>query len=80
MFYDLLLLGFDIFIPLITSKISTHPSWYNHALLKIKNRKRKAYLQYKRFKTAIAYTRFCNLRKLLLSKLKIAYKLHLKKI
>ena len=59
-FYGVLLLGFDLFVPLKLLNTSNHPPWYNPSILKLKNRKRKAYIlvKYNKFKTAAMYACF----------------------
>lgn len=42
-FYDMLLTGFDQFVPPLCTQSSNHPPWYTKAIINLKNRKNRAH-------------------------------------
>lgn len=45
-FYELLLCGFDQFVPMLPVKSSNHPPWYTRAVINLKNKRNRAHKKY----------------------------------
>lgn len=62
LFYDKLLIGINIFVPKRRVKRSSHPSWYNRIILRLKNakaRKFRIWIASRRNADYLIYSRYC---------------------
>lgn len=81
LFYDVLWVGIDNFVPLIAEKCSvSSPVWYTRCLLKLKNRKKKAYAKYAKSLSSRDYRNFSKLRKEFLNLQNAAYNSYINRI
>lgn len=78
-FYGILHDGFERFVPKSVVTIKNHPVWYNQSASKLKNRKNKAYIRYKKTKTRSDYVIYNELKQQYRHCLDSAYTEYLRK-
>ncbi|KAG4068576.1 hypothetical protein HA402_004917 [Bradysia odoriphaga] len=78
-FYDLLKVGFGLHVPLKKFVTNTHPPWYSHNLLNLKNRKSRAHDRFKKTGRRIHKLHFFSLRDEFDSKQKLAFRAYMER-
>ena len=78
-FYEKLFTGFIKHIPVVKLKNSRHPPWIDRTILRLKNRRSKAFKKYKLSNSAIDYIVYSRIRAQCASALSKAYKIYLAK-
>lgn len=73
-FYDILINGFNAFIPLKRAKTNDHPPWFTKRIAQIKNRLSNAHRRYKKTRENSDYLKFCLIRNELQTSQENAYR------